>query len=71
MKIETEILRGLRMSGVNLGPSQIAGKFDGYSEAWIEKEFPVASIQELIRLFGDVNDETRAQLQDKRSFVTT
>jgi len=31
---ETAILRMLRVKGADLANSEIAGKFDGYSEAW-------------------------------------
>jgi hypothetical protein len=47
---ETAILRMLRAKGADLSNSKIAGKFDGYSEAWSKSTFPVKSIKELMRL---------------------
>ena len=47
---ETAILRMLKAKGADLANSKIAGKFDGYSEAWSKSTFPVKSIKELMRL---------------------
>ena len=47
---ETAILRMLKSKGADLSNSKIAGKFDGYSEAWSKSTFPVKSIKELMRL---------------------
>jgi hypothetical protein len=47
---ETAILRMLKAKGADLSNSKIAGKFDGYSEAWSKTTFPVKSIKELMRL---------------------
>jgi len=47
---ETAILRMLRVKGADLANSKIAGKFDGYSEAWSKSTFEVKSIRELMRL---------------------
>jgi hypothetical protein len=47
---ETAILRMLRAKGADLSNSKIAGKFDGYSEAWSKSTFEVSSIKELMRL---------------------
>jgi hypothetical protein len=49
-KWETAILRMLKAKGVDLSNSKIAGKFDGYSEAWSKSTFEVNSIKELMRL---------------------
>jgi hypothetical protein len=49
-KKETAILRMLKAKGADLSNSKIAGKFDGYSEAWSKSTFPVKSIKELMRL---------------------
>ena len=46
---ETAILRMLKAKGADLSNSKIAGKFDGYSEAWSKSTFPVKSIKELMR----------------------
>ena len=47
---EQSILRLLKTSGADLGRDSIAGKFDGYTESWVEKSFPVESIKELMDL---------------------
>jgi glutaredoxin len=47
---ETDILRMLKAKGADLSNSKIAGKFDGYSEAWSKSTFPVESIKELMQL---------------------
>ena len=47
---ETAILRMLRAKGADLGNVKIAGKFDGYSEAWSKAKFHSPSIRELMRL---------------------
>jgi hypothetical protein len=47
---ETAILRMLKGKGADLSNSKIAGKFDGYSEAWSKSTFEVKSINELMRL---------------------
>lgn len=47
---ETAILRMLKSKGADLSNSKIAGKFDGYSEAWSKSTFEVKSIKELMRL---------------------
>ena len=47
---ETAILRMLKAKGADLSNEKIAGKFDGYSEAWSKSTFEVDSIKELMRL---------------------
>jgi hypothetical protein len=47
---ESSILRMLKSKGADLSNSKIAGKFDGYSEAWSKSSFVVGSIKELMRL---------------------
>jgi len=47
---ETAILRMLKSKGADLSNSKIAGKFDGFTEAWSKSTFPVKSIKELMRL---------------------
>jgi hypothetical protein len=47
---ETAILRMLKVKGADLSNSKIAGKFDGYSEAWSKSTFEVNSIRELMEL---------------------
>jgi hypothetical protein len=53
---ETAILRMLKAKGADLSNSKIAGKFDGYSEAWSKSTFPVKSIKELMRLTEEFED---------------
>lgn len=47
---ETAILRMLKAKGADLSNEKIAGKFDGYSEAWSKSTFEVGSIGELMVL---------------------
>jgi len=47
---ETAILRMLKAKGADLSNEKIAGKFDGYSEAWSKNTFEVKSIKELMHL---------------------
>ena len=47
---ETAILRMLKAKEADLSNAKIAGKFDGYSEAWSKSTFDVKSIKELMRL---------------------
>jgi hypothetical protein len=54
---ETSILKMLRGRGVVLGPLGIAGKFDGYSEAWSKSKFEVSSIKELMRLTEEFEEK--------------
>jgi hypothetical protein len=53
---ETAILRMLKAKGADLSNSKIAGKFDGYSEAWSKTTFEVTSIKELMRLTDEFED---------------
>ena len=52
---EQDILHALKRRNVVLGPENIAGKFDGYTEAWIQEDFPAKSLTELMQLVH--NDE--------------
>ncbi len=47
---ETAILRMLKAKGADLSNSKVAGKFDGYSEAWTKSTFEVISIIQLMNL---------------------
>ena len=47
---ETAILRMLKTKGADLSNAKIAGKFDGYSEAWSKSTFEAKSIKELMRM---------------------
>jgi hypothetical protein len=47
---ERSILRMLKAKGADLSNPKIAGKFDGYSEAWSKSTFEAKSIKDLMRL---------------------
>jgi hypothetical protein len=47
---EQDILRALSRRGVSLGPSHIAGKFSGFTEAWIEQDFDAKDLTALMSL---------------------
>ena len=53
---ETAILRMLKKKGADLSNEKIAGKFDGFSEAWTKATFPVDSIKELMRLTDEYEE---------------
>ena len=53
---ESAILRMLKAKGADLSNSKIAGKFDGYSEAWSKSTFPVKSIKELMQFTEEYED---------------
>jgi hypothetical protein len=54
---ESAILRMLKAKGADLSNSKIAGKFDGYSEAWSKSTFEVKSIKELMRLTEEFEEK--------------
>ena len=56
---ETANLRMLKAKGADLSNSKIAGKFDGYSEAWSKSTFEVKSIKELMRLTEEFEDDVK------------
>ena len=58
---ETAILRMLKAGGADLSNSKIAGRFDGYSEAWSKSTFPVNSIKELMRLTEEFEEKKGAK----------
>ena len=47
---EQDVLHSLKMRGVKLAPEHIAGKFSGYTEAWVQEDFPAKSLAELMNL---------------------
>ena len=57
-ELEKSILEMLRTKGADLGNIHIAGKFDGYSEAWSKATFEVKSIKELMRLTEEFETNT-------------
>ena len=54
---ETAILRMLKAKGADLSNSKIAGKFDGYSEAWSKSTFEVKTIKELMKLTEEFEEK--------------
>lgn len=47
---ESRILNFLEKQNVDLSSEKVAGKFDGYSEAWNKSKFEASSIKQLMRL---------------------
>lgn len=45
---EKSILQMLKRRGAKLAPSEVAGKFDGYTEAWIANSFPADTLRDLM-----------------------
>ena len=56
---ETSILRMLKASGADLSNSKIAGKFDGYSEAWSMSAFDAKSIKFLMHSTEEFEDRKK------------
>ncbi len=54
---ETAMLRMLKAKGADLSNAKIAGKFDGYSEAWSKSTFEVKSIKELMMLTEEFEEK--------------
>lgn len=53
-ELETSMLRMLKTKGADLSNDKIAGKFDGYSEAWSMTTFDVKSIKDLMKFAEEV-----------------
>jgi hypothetical protein len=49
---EQQVLRVLADRGVHLGPEAVAGRFDGYTESWVESDFPMRTLAGLLALIG-------------------
>ena len=47
---EQSILNTLKLRGVSLSPEHIAGRFSGYTESWVQEDFPAKSLNELMNL---------------------
>ena len=45
---ETSILQMLKRHGAKLAPEEVAGKFDGYTEAWLHDSLPIDSLKALM-----------------------
>ena len=54
---ESSILAMLRANGADLSNEKIAGRFDGYSEAWSKNKFPAKSIKELMQLTEEFEEK--------------
>ena len=50
LKWEQSVLKMLLKRGAELGRADIAGKFDGYTEAWTQQSFSVKTLRELMDL---------------------
>ena len=53
---ESSILAMLRSSGAVVGSAEIAGVFDGYTEAWVAASFPAATLAGLIEQVRRLED---------------
>jgi hypothetical protein len=52
--------KGIRLwlqEGMQMSREKIAGKFDGYSEAWSKSTFEMKSIRELMRLTEEFEEK--------------
>ena len=56
---ETAMLRTLKKRGARLSPEEVAGKFDGYSEAWTKGSFRIDSLKALMALVEE--DDTHVK----------
>lgn len=56
-QLERDILRMLKAKGADLSNEKIAGKFDGYSEAWSKSTFQAESIKQLMAITEDFENE--------------
>lgn len=48
MSWETSILQMLKRHGAKLAPAEVAGKFDGYTEAWLTGSYEAKSLRDLM-----------------------
>ena len=47
------MVRFLWINGANLGHEEVAGKFDGNSEAWLKTDFEMKNLSQLMDLIRD------------------
>ncbi len=52
-KWETSILKMLKRNGAKLATQEVAGKFEGYTEAWLTASFPADSLKYLMNKVRD------------------
>jgi hypothetical protein len=64
---ETAILRMLRGKGADLSNESIAGKFDGYSEAWSNLKFEATSMKQLMDLTDLFEDKVQRKATKRSS----
>ena len=57
---EKDILHALERRGVELSPEHIAGKFSGYTEAWVQEEFPAKTLKELMEIVHEDENNSRS-----------
>jgi hypothetical protein len=50
---EKSLLKTLKAHGAHLGDESIAGRFDGYTEAWTSKSLSVKTLQEMMKFVHD------------------
>jgi hypothetical protein len=50
---ETSILQMLKRNGAELANDDVAGKFNGYTEAWMASSFPADSLKDLMKRVQD------------------
>ncbi len=50
---ELSILQSLQRRGVALAPEHVAGRFSGFTESWVEEDFPAKSLGELMTYVHD------------------
>jgi len=48
MSWETSILQMLKRHGAKLAPAEVAGKFDGFTEAWLTGSYEAKSLRDLM-----------------------
>ena len=56
---ETSILQMLKRRGAKFAPLEIAGKFSGHTESWIESSFPTNSLFELMEKVKDDEEQPK------------
>jgi hypothetical protein len=54
---EREILQMLKKKGAKLSPIEIAGKFTGFTESWVEESYPTSSLKALMETVRNEEDQ--------------
>ena len=63
---EQSILKALTDRNVSLSPVHIAGAFSGYTESWIEEDFPASNLKELMALVHDDEEDLTGPVPRKQ-----